>query len=251
MLRNRCPVCQSESVVAVRADLQPHPYIGCGSCGFYYQKELIPKVYEASHEVSGDLMSDGDKAVNRSLAGWISRVAALSPGDATLDIGAKYPFLAHCFGELGAEAHAMDGIPEIIRFSNGLKVKAYHLDFEEALQTKAETFAHIPISFPIGFPALGFSLVTMIHVIEHMYRPLAAFQGIYNMLKPGGHFFIRCPASDVSGIERDFTPGHYDIHPQIWSRESLHLAAGLAGFLVKYEAELQPGQRDLLLVRPQ
>jgi len=233
MLRNTCPICENSSVVQVREDLAPHPYLGCATCGFWYQRELKPKVYEASHEAPGDSMSQHDKDVNRDLA---RRIFDLTKPTSSLDIGAKYPYLAHCFGELGVEAWAIDGIPEIMSFSQGLKVSARPWDFEDPA-----TVESLPQS-------LG--LITMIHMIEHLYRPILACVDVYNLLAPGGHFFIRCPANDVRGIDRDFTPGHFTIHPQIWGKRSLEFMAKKVGFQIVQEYAFEPGQRDMLLRKP-
>ena len=63
-----CPVCKLSLYVKPRLDLEPHPYVECLNCGLYYQQNFLPKVYEASHEVRGDLMSGEDKAANNHLA---------------------------------------------------------------------------------------------------------------------------------------------------------------------------------------
>lgn len=238
MLRPACPICESPDVAQVRKDLGPHPYLGCPSCEFFYQRELKPKVYEAHHEAPGDTMSLMDRQANKALASWLYGMLPASHPPVTLDIGAKYPYLAHCLGERGADAYAIDGIPEIVKFAQGLRVKAFQCDFEGTANRDVPT--------PKGIPE-QFDLITMVHMIEHLYEPLYSCRTVWHTLKPGGLFFIRCPAHDVPGIERDFTPGHYDIHPQIWGAKSLLLMAEKCGFAVEHHVGFEPGQRDLIL----
>lgn len=68
--RNSCPICDCPSHSKPNFTIK-NPYVRCDSCSFMYQINLVDKVYEAHHEVSGDLMSEADKRVNADLAGWL------------------------------------------------------------------------------------------------------------------------------------------------------------------------------------
>lgn len=253
--RSQCPICQTVEFTVPRPDLLPHPYIECLHCGFYYQKNLIEKVYEGCHEQPGDTMSEQEREVNRTMAAslnsWFPK--ALS-ARTSLDIGSKYPWLSHCLGNLGWQSHAIDGIPEILSFTKNenLHVKAYQCDFElhgnSGLDWPWDGLEQHSQTSPRPDDKLRFDLITLIHVIEHFYLPLPAMQSIFSLLKPGGILFVRCPDSRSPGIERDFTSGHYDIHPQIWCQRALEIAGLKSGFSVRETYPLY-GQRDIVFVK--
>ena len=48
----------------------------------------------------------------------------------TLDVGSKYPYLAHCLRELGCEAFGMDNIEIVPDYSRALGVPMLMADFE-------------------------------------------------------------------------------------------------------------------------
>ena len=237
MKRDCCPICLCPDTRKPRLDLEPHPYFECTACGFYYQKELIAKVYEASHEVSGNLMSEADRQVNNQLARFLfDRVGMEHPR--ALDIGSKYPWLSHCLAQLGTSSYAIDGIPEILKFvaEERLNVNAYQCDFETTA----------PDRFPWG--DLQFDLITLVHVAEHFYFPLKSLWNIRELLTPTGTLFIRCPDNETPGIERDFQPGYFEIHPQIWNLKSFQVACGKVGLSIQ-ETYTFCGQRDLILTK--
>ena len=146
----------------------------------------------------------------------------------------------HCLNLISknkVQTWAIDGIPEIEYFvaKHNLHVAGRMCDFEEAKE------------YP--WHDLKFDLITMVHIIEHFYNPIETMRKVYDLLEDEGKLFIRCPSSDVQGIERDFTIGHYDIHPQIWNKKSLEAMAKKVGFDILLNMEVIPGQRDLILAR--
>ena len=62
-----CPIC---AAVCREHRLQT-PYWKCGNCDVLFQDPAPPKVYHGSHEGPPEQMSDGDKAANEYLAGWL------------------------------------------------------------------------------------------------------------------------------------------------------------------------------------
>src|SRR6478672_6174047 len=115
--RPSCPICGAASAGRYLAS----PYWMCPACDCWFQAPMPPKTYEAPHEKGaqggfvGHLMSDRDKEVNRALAAALFRDWIKETPAKTLDIGSKYPYLAHCLQTLGCEAYGMDnidGIPE-------------------------------------------------------------------------------------------------------------------------------------------
>ena len=244
MKRDVCPICSGPATRKPRPELEPHPYVECTACGFYYQQNLVPKVYEAHHEAPGDQMSPGDRQINQALAAALDGKFAKEGADKglyALDIGSKYPWLSHCLGNLGWVSFAIDGIPEIEKFvaAEKLNVKGFQCDFELCARGKEK--------WP--WDEMKFDLITLIHVVEHFYNPMETLQDIFNLMNPSGMLFIRCPDSRVDGIERDFTKGHYDIHPQIWNKKAFEIACAKIGFVIE-ETYTMYGQRDLILRKP-
>jgi len=207
---------------------------------------MPPKTYEASHEKDqdggfiGHLMSDGDKEVNRRLAvalfnDWLKRTPAK-----TLDVGSKYPYLAHCFKELGCEAFGMDNIEIVPEYARELDVPMLMADFEAISEDQIREWTKID----------KFSLITMVHVFEHMYEPLEALRKLRKLIADDGTLFIRLPDHSTSGFERDLTTGHYTIHPFFHSLSSLLelLVQGQDLFTVQLTYPMDgSGQRDLML----
>lgn len=224
-----CPVCDAT------ADTQRAgtPYWQCPSCRLWFQTPMPSKVYEAAHETPGDQMSERDRTVNDALAGWlVDEVLAGKPGP-SLDVGAKFPYLASRLQARGCQAIAIDGIGEVEAFGESLGVMTVQVDFERAL---------LP-----WLPKLR--LITLVHCMEHLYDPLEAIRKMRRMLADDGRVFIRLPDHGVKGFERDLTPGHFSIHPFFYTYSAiLELLAQVAGcFVVERHSALEPGQRDLVL----
>ena len=187
---------------------------------------MSAKKYHSEHEAAPELMSDGDKAINDNLAGWLfDNVMKGKAGD-TLDVGCSYPYLAHCLTKRGCRAYAIDGE----KVPHDLDVGSMVHDFERE-------------------KIIGeYKLITMIHNWEHMYRPLDAMRKLNSLLAPGGKLFIRMPDHNVPGIERDMTPGHFTIHPFVHTLSSiLQCCAETGCFEVESYVQMQPGQADIVL----
>ena len=206
---------------------------------------MPPKTYEAPHEkdqnggFTGHLMSDGDKDVNRRLATMLFNDWLKGTPAKTLDIGSKYPYLAHCLKVLGCEAFGMDNIEVVPEYSRDLDVPMLMADFEVISEDQIH-----------GWTTEKFSLITMVHVFEHMYEPLEALRKLRKLIADDGTLFIRLPDHATSGFERDLTASHYTIHPFFHSLSSLLelLVQGQDLFTVQLTYPMNgSGQRDLML----
>jgi ADP-heptose:LPS heptosyltransferase/SAM-dependent methyltransferase/tetratricopeptide (TPR) repeat protein len=207
---------------------------------------LPAKVYEAAHEkdehggFAGHLMSDHDKAVNRALAEHLFATCLGSVPSRTLDVGSKYPYLAHCLRNLGCEAFGMDNIEIVPEYARSLGVPMLMADFEAITEAQIREWTATE----------RFALITLIHVFEHMYDPLAALAKLHRLVADDGRLFIRLPDHGVSGFERDLTPGHFTIHPYFHALASLLelLVQGRELFAIERTSTLDgAGQRDLVL----
>jgi ADP-heptose:LPS heptosyltransferase/glycosyltransferase involved in cell wall biosynthesis len=206
---------------------------------------MTEKVYEADHEkVNGDfaghLMSDYEKGVNDWLAGSILERWFNNQPIKTLDIGSKYPYLAHCFKNRGCEAYGMDNIEIVPEYSKELDVPMLMADFE---QISEETITD-------WTKTNKFDLITMIHCFEHMYNPLETLKKLKKLLTDDGILFLRLPQHNVSGFERDLTSGHFTIHPFFHSFSSILelLVQAQDQFTIEWYGPMDgAGQGDIVL----
>ena len=145
-----------------------------------------------------------------------------------LDIGGAFPYLAHCLAKRGCESYAIEPEPP----PHDLNVTMLPLDFERD-------------EIPNG----PFDLITCIHSFEHMYRPLDAFRKLRRLIADDGRLFIRSPDHRVPGIERDMTPGHFEIHPMVHTLSSILQICVETGntFEVESYEQMQPGQMNVIL----
>ena len=202
------------------------------------------KIYEADHEktpsgeFAGHLMSDYEKEINRVLASNILETWFQNKPIKILDIGAKYPYFAHCFRNMGCEAFAMDNIDIVPEYSKELGVPMLMADFEQISEEQISEWTRTN----------KFDLITMIHVAEHLYNPLEALRKMRSMVSDTGYVFLRLPDHGVDGFERDLTPGHYTIHPFFHCLDSLLELLVQGQDLFTVEATFPSlGQRDLVL----
>ncbi len=197
----------------------------CPGCGLWWQSPLPPKSYHGTDEPP---YGDNDKRINKAIASWMFNDYMDGTPGATLDIGARYPYLAHCFAELGCDAYAIDGAFEE---HSGLKAKTIIGDFEE-------------------WDGDGkFALITIIHCYEHTYDPVAVMRKMRRLLNDDGHVFMRLPDHGVEGWERDITDHHFKIHPHYHCFSSiLEILARTDTFVVESYNPMPPhGQSDLIL----
>lgn len=238
----KCPICSTETSQKCGSS----PYWMCNNCDCWFQSPMPPKVYEAAHEkdenggFTGHLMSDYEKGINRALAESIfTNFMGGKPGK-TLDIGAKWPWLSHCFQQLGCDAFAMDNIEIVPEYSKELGVPMLMADFEALTEEQIREWTHTE----------KFQVITMIHMFEHVYNPLEALRKMKSLLADDGVLFLRLPDHGVSGFERDLDEGHYTIHPFFHSLTSLLelLVQGQDLFTVDWTSPMEGGgQRDLVL----
>jgi ADP-heptose:LPS heptosyltransferase/glycosyltransferase involved in cell wall biosynthesis len=237
-----CPICGASASERFRDS----PYWACPDCDCWFQSPLPPKVYEAQHEkdahggFTGHLMSEHDKAVNRALAEHLFATCLHSAPARTLDIGSKYPYLAHCLRELGCESFGMDNIEIVPEYARALGVPMLMADFEAITDAQIKEWTATE----------GFALITLVHLFEHMYDPLAALAKLRRLVADDGRVFIRLPDHGVAGFERDLTAGHYTIHPYFHALPNLLelLVQGRDLFAIESTSALDgAGQRDVVL----
>ena len=105
----------------------------------------------------------------------------------------------------------MDNIEVVPDYSRALGVPMLMADFEAITDAQIREWTATE----------RFALITMVHVFEHMYDPLAALAKLRRLVADDGRVFIRLPDHGVAGFERDLTPGHFTIHPYFHALGSL------------------------------
>lgn len=76
-----------------------------------------------------------------------------------------------------------------------------------------------------GYPAASFSLVTLVHVVEHLDDPVPVLREVFRILEPGGLVYVELPCS-----ERDPSDYYIDDHFWFYSPDSLRRLLSCVGF---------------------
>jgi SAM-dependent methyltransferase len=76
-----------------------------------------------------------------------------------------------------------------------------------------------------GFPEAHFSLVTLVHVLEHLDDPVPVLREIFRVLEPGGYLYVEPPCS-----HRDASDYLIDDHFWFYNPDSLRYLLGCIGF---------------------
>jgi ADP-heptose:LPS heptosyltransferase/SAM-dependent methyltransferase len=241
-MSHKCPVCSTEA----KTQYKTSPYWVCNYCDCWFQDPKPPKVYEADHEktntgdFAGHLMSDHEKSINDQIANWLFKTYLGATPKKTLDIGSKYPYLAHCFKKRGCDSYGMDNIEIVPEYSKELDVPMLMADFEQITDDQIKEWTKTD----------KFDLISMVHVFEHMYEPKEALRKLRRLLADDGTLYLRLPDHSVPGFERDLTDGHYTIHPFFHSFTSiLELLVQTQDLFTVIGTTSPPtnGQRDIVL----
>lgn len=226
-----CPICSTTTEKKYGSG----PYWICGNCSLWFQHPLPDKIWHGPHEGDPAAMADGEKRANEQIASWLFTDWLKSrKGSRTLDVGAAFPWLAHSLGNLGCDAHAIDGEPHPF---DGMACKMEARDFDR-------------FGAP---PGARYDLITVVHTFEHLYTPVHALRDLRAAVADDGFIYLRMPDHGVPGFERDLAAGHYAIHPFYHCLDSLLQAmvelwkdAGRS-FEVVFTSPVVPGQRDTIL----
>lgn len=231
-----CPICEVYAMPQ-KHNFPGSPYWLCQSCDFLFQDPLPPKKFEADQEKGPDgrsaghtMMTQRDKDITATLArAWFhNHLEPLGKKPTrTLDMGAKYPYFAHILKKnCECDAWAIDAMdhddtskdPIFLRYATELNVKGVLVDFEKADPDSQ------------WFDGTQFDGISMIHVFEHIYNPVAGLQSIARLLSPKNSVLIRMPDHRIEGAENHLSPRHYQVHPYFYSERAFRKV------LQKYEA---------------
>lgn len=127
------------------------------------------------------------------------------------------------------------------RFLHRMKDRGWSvtgLDFDQQAARAAKEKYGIEVKVcrleEMGCPDNSFDAITMNHVIEHVFDPVATLREVCRILKPGGRVVVVTPNADSLGL-RIYGPNWRGLeaprHIQIFSPQALETAARNAGLV--------------------
>ena len=134
------------------------------------------------------------------------------------------------------------------KFLNNMRLTGWEVegvDFDpkavELARTKYSINAHLGSLESIRFADNSFDAITMSHVVEHVFNPVALLQECYRILKPGGKLIALTPNINSWGHQKFKNnwrglepPRHFHLFSQI----TLRKCASKAGFNKNYTCTL-------------
>jgi 2-polyprenyl-3-methyl-5-hydroxy-6-metoxy-1,4-benzoquinol methylase len=129
--------------------------------------------------------------------------------------------------------------------SRGWPVSGF--EFSESVARVAREKYGLPVRVgsleEMGFPARGFDLISMWHVLEHLREPRAALERIAALLAPGGLLVLEVPNLDFLARKSWRYPMSRTLHLYHFSAATLVALVERAGFRV---LECRPGHTGYL-----
>jgi SAM-dependent methyltransferase len=147
----------------------------------------------------------------RTLFFWALGFSAFRPEiKRSLDVGCGLGIMLKYMELFGYEAHGVEISPFAVDHARR------ELGLERIIQGTIREAA---------YPASHFSLVTLVHILEHLDDPVPTLQEVYRVLVPGGYAYVEVPSS-----ERDTSDYGIDDHFWFYSVGSLHRLLNCIGF---------------------
>ncbi|GEM_PF-1172023 len=170
------------------------------------------------------------RGLRRRFGIWESRLKA-APGSRVLEVGCSYGFFVEYLVERGWRAQGVDVSANAVSYARGRGLSCRCLRIED---------------FP---PGETFDAVVMIHVLEHLPRPVEMLKFVSTLLEPAGIVYIRVPnlASRLVNRGRTALLGHLKPreHLSYFTPETLTRALGAAGFSAEVGVEGRNSWADL------
>lgn len=191
--REQCPICESKhsSVFMTTKDFsvsgESFSIVTCADCGFYYtnpvpEEDIIGKYYKSDAYVSHSSSKKG--LINRvyhlvrwySLRKKVALIKKLSKGRNLLDIGA-------------GTGHFLS-----VASQKGWKVTGLEPDDDaRALAKTVNGIDLLPLDRLHEMQPGQFDVITMWHVLEHVYHLKRDLEKLVSLLKPNGTLVVAVP----------------------------------------------------------
>jgi SAM-dependent methyltransferase len=204
---NNCPICDSHSFSFWRKGLDHNvsgdefKVVQCDACGCRFTnprptEETIGNYYKSENYVSHSGTKKGfinriyHLVRSRSIVKKEKLISSLTQQKNILDIGCGTgDFLAHCQ-------------------KKGWNITGVEPDESaRALSQKNHGFTIHDVSALQQFEQEKFDVITMWHVLEHVYHLKEDVRHFYHLLKPGGHLIIAVP--NCSSHDADYYQEHW------------------------------------------
>lgn len=214
-------LCRHEAARTVRS--LPRRIVRCRRCGVAFAAER-PSLQQAIATHGGDyflankdfIFPDGKPDVfnyvmPRTLFFHALGMYAFRPANRrALDVGCGVGIMPRYLEFLGFEAH-------------GVEISSWAVDYarRELGQTRIQQGTVEQAAFPDGH----FSLITLVHVLEHLDDPLPTLRELRRILEPGGLLYVESPCS-----ERDTSDYLIDDHFWFYSPDALRYLLSCLGF---------------------
>ncbi|MEM0921713.1 MAG: class I SAM-dependent methyltransferase [Pseudomonadota bacterium] len=232
--RTDCPVCGSSDhaqIGVLDRKLKRLSTDICHHCGLMFHNPMptdaeLSAYYASTYRFEYQFLRRRPSASHqarkaREAAGreaQIDAAADLSQPLRTLDFGCGSGELVRHLASQGHEAHGIEPGDSFAQHAAGEAGEATIHHGEWARMT---------------FPAGHFNLITCLHVLEHLNRPVAALEQMREWLAPDGILFLEVP--DMEGYSNKGFDRFHFAHTLGFSHDCLVLALERAGFAVMTE----------------
>lgn len=244
-----CPICGSanhERISRIDRKLKRLPTDLCLDCGLFFTNPMpaddeLDAYYRNSYRLEYQLakIRPTKKHVRKKRREAEHRFAAIQSvsdvggGASTLDFGCGSGELVHYLASQGCDAHGFEPGSDFGAFakdslgeSNGARATIQTATWRE-----------------VSYPAESFDVITCLHVLEHLNRPIEALGKISQWLKPGGVTYLEVP--NMQGYYLKGFENFHFAHVLGFSRGNLMRAASSVGFKLLTELNAT----SLLLVK--
>jgi len=197
-----CPLCGANHFTELYA--LESPVVRCEHCslvflnpqprvehqGFYDESYYRGSSLKKSDEDNLDVLESGKVQVRlESCQGVVDRVMGVIPDPGSwLDIGCGPGFLLSQAKERGWQCTGLDSSPFAPQFAR----ERFGLDD-----------VHTGLIEDVDFAGKTFDVISMQHVIEHLYEPVPTMREILKLLKPGGVLYLETPDISSNAAVRD------------------------------------------------
>lgn len=214
-------LCPHSDVRAIR--WIPRLIVRCRQCGvaFATQRDSLPiatERHDGNYFLANKdfLFADGKPDVfsyvmPRTLFFWALGASGFRPVNRrALDVGCGIGIMVHYLRFLGYEAE-------------GVEISQWAVEYARR-ELKLSGVRQGTIQ-DARFPTSSFSLVTLVHVIEHLDDPVPMLREIFRILEPGGIAYVELPSS-----ERDSSDYGIDDHFWFYTPQALQRLLCCIGF---------------------
>lgn len=237
-----CPVCGSADhgpIARTDRKLKRLTTHLCGACGLFFTNpmptdaelaEYYAATYRMEYQFRPGRPARAHVARKRAEAAFRLEAIRRNLGDPAgrrfLDVGCGSGELVAAMAAAGAEAHGLEPGGGYAAAAADAGATVRHASIDEA-----------------DYPTGRFDIITCLHVLEHLNRPVDALRQMEAWLAPGGVLYLEVP--DMQAYEPKGTERFHFAHVLGFSRDTLLLAARRAG-LAPMAAE---APTSVLLVR--